>query len=601
MLIKICSTPFFKSFRAAFAALSFLLVSESGFSQLIPASRTVDWSLAGLRDSVTEPLLTIDVTSFGAQGDGITINDLPLQNAIAAAGGDPAVIFFPGGTYLFNASVSLPSSIIIRGDSSSLSTLQFDLSGAAQDLFRVTGSSSASEYALMTGAQKDGVYLLVPDSAGIAAGTWIKLFQDDDTLVTSSWALNSVAQIIQVTRVSGDSVFLASPLRRDFPLSETPRIKKLFPKTSVGFECFKIERLDSTAAQTSNFNFDMAVNCRIRGVESSMTNFAHVAVSSSSNLLITGSYFHHAFAYGGGGQGYGVLLQFSTGEVLVENNIFKNLRHSMILQAGANGNVFGYNYSRDPYWNEGSFPVNSAGDMVLHGNYVFANLFEGNVGQNIVIDNSHGINGPYNTFFRNRAALYGLIMNTGPASNDQNFVGNEITNTGSFMGNYYLAGTGHFQYGNMVKGVLTPAGTSGLSNASYYLTAPPAFFAGAAWPSIGPPYPYNTGTIPAVSNYNSGTYVVCEDALTEIASLAEKQEGMYVYPNPAGGPFSLKINGMSGASLSVRIFDAPGRMVYERDLKNASDVLFDVPLAPGVYVIVVSDGKTLRRCRLVSE
>jgi hypothetical protein len=54
--------------------------------------------------------------------------------------------------------------------------------------------------------------------------------------------------------------------------------------------------------------------------------------------------------------------------------------------------------------------------MVLHGNYPFANLFEGNINQNTVIDNSHGKNGPYNTFFRNRSELWGVVMNNSPAT-----------------------------------------------------------------------------------------------------------------------------------------------------------------------------------------
>jgi hypothetical protein len=576
-----------------------LLLATESFSQAIPPSRTVDWNLAGLRDTVSEPTMMINVNTFGAQGDGITINDIPVQNAIASAAGNPAVIFFPGGTYLFNSPLNLPSDIIIRGDSIVSTKLQFDLSGAGSNLINVTGSSSPAEYTLTADAQKDDTFLLITVSSGLSAGMYIKLFQDDDTLVTSSWAINSVAQIIQITRVNNDSVFLASPLRRDYLIADTARVKRLFPKMNVGFECFKIERLDSTAGQTSNFNFDIAVNCWIKGVESNRTNFAHVAAATSSNLHITGSYFHHSFGYGGGGRAYGVLLQFSSGEILVENNIFRNLRHSMILQAGANGNVFSYNYSREPYWNEGSFPVNSAGDMVLHGNYVFANLFEGNICQNIVIDNSHGINGPYNTFFRNRAVLYGLIMNASPPSNDQNFVGNEITNTGPFMGNYVLNGTGHFQYGNIVKGVLTPAGTSGTLQDSYYTSVKPWYFGSDPWPPIGPPQPYNTGTIPALNNNNSGNYTLCNDLQTGISKNVINNPDFFVYPNPTTGSFILKVEDFDTKGFSLRIFDSLGRLVYEKDIDQQKEILVELNEAPDIYIIVVGDGRNIGHQTLI--
>ena len=71
---------------------------------------------------------------------------------------------------------------------------------------------------------------------------------------------------------------------------------------------------------------------------------------------------------------------------------------------GANGNVFAYNYSLDPYRSED--PHDAGSDMLLHGHYPFANLFEGNIGESIIVDDTWGPAGPYNTFFRNRADLY---------------------------------------------------------------------------------------------------------------------------------------------------------------------------------------------------
>ena len=101
-----------------------------------------------------------------------------------------------------------------------------------------------------------------------------------------------------------------------------------------------------------------------------MANFAHVEVSNSIGINVENSYFKDAFAYGSGGAGYGVALQYSSGDCYVHANVFEHLRHSILLQAGANGNVIGYNYSISPYWTGTSLPTNAAGDLVLHGNYV---------------------------------------------------------------------------------------------------------------------------------------------------------------------------------------------------------------------------------------
>ena len=75
--------------------------------------------------------------------------------------------------------------------------------------------------------------------------------------------------------------------------------------TGVGIECLKIKRMDidPTANQTSNIFFNYAAFCWVKGIESDSANFAHISILNSSNIEVTGSYFHGAFSYGGGGVG----------------------------------------------------------------------------------------------------------------------------------------------------------------------------------------------------------------------------------------------------------------------------------------------------------
>jgi hypothetical protein len=46
-----------------------------------------------------------------------------------------------------------------------------------------------------------------------------------------------------------------------------------------------------------------------------------------------------AFAYGGGGQGYGLVLEFTSCDNRAQNNIFEHLRYSMLLQSGPSGST----------------------------------------------------------------------------------------------------------------------------------------------------------------------------------------------------------------------------------------------------------------------
>ena len=328
------------------------------------------------------------------------------------------------------------------------------------------------------------------------------------------------------------------------------------------------------------------LNVGFSGIESDSANFAHIGLSRSTNISILNSYFHHAHGYGSGGKAYGIACQSTTGECLIENNIFKHLRHSILLQSGANGNVFGYNYSVDPYWVDvGSLPTNSAGDMVLHGNYAYANLFEGNICQNIVIDNSHGINGPYNTFFRNRAELYGIFMNSSPASDSQNFIGNEVTNPNSNFGLYSLSGSGHFEYGNNVKGGIVPSGTTNLSDNSYYYNSQPPFLQNlSSWPSIGINNPINSGTIPAKQRYLLNNFTVCGSSFTTSTLSLTKSGFWTVYPNPSNDIINIE-----GAKFErIELFNQLGQICFSSESDyNSINSIGVAHLVSGIYYLSI--------------
>ena len=217
------------------------------------------------------------------------------------------------------------------------------------------------------------------------------------------------------------------------------------------------------------------------------------------------SYFHEGHDYGSGGKAYGVLLHFTSNECFIEDNVFERLRHSVLLQAGANGNVIAYNYSRNPYWTDVSFiiPENSAGELVLHGNWPYANLFEQNIVDNIVIDDSHGANGPHNTFLeieQEGMEYFSVILILQTKT-----LGNEITNTflpsPYILFNYNILGTGHFLYANNKLGTIDPVGTDSLQDISYAYLNLPEFSPSNQFGKIGVPQAMEEFTIPAYDRY----------------------------------------------------------------------------------------------------
>jgi hypothetical protein len=555
------------------------------YAQVLPPERAVNWLVAGIKDTTTQGFTVVDASTYGFFADGVTPNDNSLSTLMIAQTG-PTLVYFPAGTYLFNTPINLRSNFIIRGAGADHTTFKIEHQNTGHS-FYASGYSTNDTSSLTTTALKGTHEITVANAQAFTMGDWIQLKQNDIDLITSPWAAGSVGQIAQILEINGNTLTLASEMRMDYFMQRTPFIQRLLPVKNIGIECLKIERIDNTAPeQASNISFNYTVNSWVKGVAFENTTFAHVALNHSSNLSIHNCYFKDAFEYGEGGRGYGVMLQFSTNECRVYDNIFDHLRHSMILQAGANGNVFCYNYSINPFWTGSAFlPSNSAGDMVLHGNYVFANLFEQNDGQNIVIDNSHGGNGPNNTFFRNRASLWGIFFSD-TSSPGQNFIGNEIPNT-SFpysVVNYTIQGGNHFEYGNNNKTVVTPSGTNNLSDISYCYQQRPGFILPKYWSKIGLPFAMNSGKIPAGDRFILNEFTAGTCGFETTLDFIESQSFKFIIaPNPVKFEQLLHFN---SNVYGLEIINLSGISCYKKEF-IAGIKEWKVQLKPGLYTVLV--------------
>ena len=554
-------------------------------SQIIPNNRMYDWSSFGLKDTTTLNFNSIDLSNYGLYSSGLSPNDSLLLSIISntSSGSAAGVILnFPAGTYLFNQTISLPGNIVLKGKGADSTILKFDLNGSGHSI-EVSGSISSDTTAIIQDIYKDSSSIFVHNTSSFISGDWIRIIQNDGSLINNGWALNTVGQIVRISQVINNKLILSSKLRMNYNTSSQPYIKKIILKENTGIECLKIIREDVSTNQVSNLKFSRTANCWVSGIESDKCNFAHVDVEYSSNHSISKSYFHDAHNYGSGGKAYGVMLHFTSNECLVEDNIFNHLRHSMILQAGANGNVFSYNYSLDPFWTGVFFPSNSAGEIVLHGNWPYANLFEGNDVGNIVVDNSHNANGPHNTFLRNRARGYGIFFSD-TSSPGQHFIGNEITNDS--LGapfnslNYFIQGSNHLLFGNNYLGNIDPIGTDSLPILSYTYSSIPNFIPSNQWAGIGPPNNLNSVSIPAKDRYiyNAIFSNSCGENLTDLKII--NQNNFKIYPNP----FSNELHILGKNIKNIKIHDSFGKLVY--DQQNNFNIK-NINWKKGIYLISI--------------
>jgi hypothetical protein len=515
----------------------FFYLSCISFALILPQDKYYEWHESGCEKFI-DFKDTINVLENGLIADGSSDNSKAMKKLINGIS-KPTVIFFPSGVFLFNSPIKLKDNIIIKGTGYKTTKFIFD-SDIQLDFINIAGTSAKDTFFLTCNLKKGDSLLTITDNMLLENGDLILLIDNDDDKITSEWAKYSTGQICTVINTQGNQVRINDRIRRNYDLSDLPRFIKILPVINVSIENLTIESLNITTNQTSNINFQYAKNCLVKCIESINCNFAHIDINTSTNIQIEGSYFHHAHSYGGGGKAYGVMIQNASGQCLVYNNIFEHLRHSMILQAGANGNVFAYNLSLNPFWTDVTLPSNAAGDLVLHGNYPYGNLFESNVCRNIVIDDSHGANGPENTFFRNRPELYGIFMNFNPPSDNQNFIANEITNNNPYMGLYFINGTGHFEYGNNVKGSIIPEGTDELNDSTYFLKKIPHWYNdNSSFPPIGIPNEINQFTIEAEVRYNEGNFTACENINTIINDPGD-DGNIIISPNPAAENITIK-------------------------------------------------------------
>jgi hypothetical protein len=274
----------------------------------------------------------------------------------------------------------------------------------------------------------------------------------------------------------------------------------------------------------------------VKGVRSINSNKSHVHLQSSPRAIVRDSYFYGT--KNAATQSYG-LEASSSGDSLVENNIFQKVEGPLKMNGECAGCVLAYNFSINDYYTPSSTWLNQS--TGLHS-VVDMLLIEGNVGSGFIADLFHGTHN-FNTAFRNRWNGYepnNGTVTTGhtnpifiyPFNRYHNLVGNVLgstarhnryeynsTSSGSSSQSIYVLGTGAvnccqsgdtlvaatlYRWGNYdtVTGTVrwsaseVPSGLSQFAQpvpadhvlpASLYLAAAPGWWpAQVPWPAIGP-------------------------------------------------------------------------------------------------------------------
>ena len=87
--------------------------------------------------------------------------------------------------------------------------------------------------------------------------------------------------------------------------------------------------------------------CWVTNVETSWPQGAHLKFANCFQCEADANYHHDGWTQDSG-QDYGVWILGHNSNLLIQNSIFRNMRHSMVFEGGGAACVFGYNLSTNP-------------------------------------------------------------------------------------------------------------------------------------------------------------------------------------------------------------------------------------------------------------
>jgi hypothetical protein len=337
----------------------------------------------------------------------------------AAYNGSPRIVYVPAGEYKTTGQLSFvgnsnfdnvqhPYSVLFKGDgptltkikgySNSNSLIYFGAAlnqgagGEGSSTLLLSGNTRGSNEVTMNGNPTGG-YLQV--------GRYIVVLHQNSAtgeIDRGNYTVAAQSQIVKVTALnsSTNKITFTPSLNAGFTGDHVGL--SISPAYHSGISDMALERASGFIG-ADNITMEDAEECWIQRVESDKCGRWHFNIRRSARCEVRNNYIHDG-PDGSSNTMYGIAWFQWTSNCLAEDNILVHLRHSMITEWGGNGNVFGYNYSKDPI-NEGQFSTDYLmGDMCAHGGGRF-NLWEGNVASNIRPDIAISNNGQL-TFFRNR-------------------------------------------------------------------------------------------------------------------------------------------------------------------------------------------------------
>jgi hypothetical protein len=167
-----------------------------------------------------------------------------------------------------------------------------------------------------------------------------------------------------------------------------------------------VENLSVLRGVNGGIDMELCAYCWIKNTEVGDWYGGGINVAYSARSELNAVDVHHCWDSVNNGGEYPIALDNASTEILITNSITNFAGKGMVARAGGAGSVVSYNYIDDTMYDAESGIGDYWLDMGINASHYSGPhhvLFEGNWGDNLDNDNTHG-NSMYITFYRNQGA-----------------------------------------------------------------------------------------------------------------------------------------------------------------------------------------------------
>jgi hypothetical protein len=545
------SRLFFGFFSLAIIIIINAMATSISYGEIVPSDRRIDWeNNAALVNGITNyPVGKDAVIDCGADNTGTTNTQSQIQNCLNQLSGQQKAVYLPSGNYKISGTLTIPEKVALRGAGMGKTNITY--TGTASAIKLSTGGSKAwsNDKPIISGSTKDSKQIIVSDISGLSVGNILSVHEDEDDVLVNKDGRNSchwcgdeqghyLGQFVEITNIDNSNKIIRFNRGLFYTYKKNPGFRKYNMPTSMGVENLTVYCSNTGDAKAGTIYFDIVQKSWVKDVEISYSTGMPIWIEYSYACTVTGSYIHHARAYGSD-RGYAVWLFDFNSDHYIYNNVMNWCRYGVNFEGGGTGCIIAYNYIRNV--REGDTPSWLHAGVGLHVAHPYMNLVEGNIMPTFLPDNTMGSNS-HSLVFRNwltRESDIDWQIAAGKWCSDveinslyHSFVGNIMGfsgMTGAYELNSCSGNDAVFRFG-----CISPGGSSHNNNAfntvlrhgnydyvtkttkwdpsisdhniptSYYLTSKPSWYGGCTWPPVNPIGPV-TADIPAKLRYEGSS------------------------------------------------------------------------------------------------